>query len=137
MGGAKVVALGMDVGAIFANKEGQAYASQLQAIGMNNQDPLWQLPLWAPYRFHLDSPIADLQNKNQKTTQAGAVIAALYLNEFVRAPEGNEAAAAPPWLHIDFEAWIETAKPGRPVGGEAQAIRSVFQLIKQSIAKVP
>jgi leucyl aminopeptidase len=49
---------------------------------------------------------------------AGAVIAALFLQRFVT-PEV-------PWLHLDAYAWNDSASPGRPEGGESQAIRAAF-----------
>lgn len=131
--GARTVALGTDVGAVFANKEAEADAARLQAISMEEQDPLWQLPLWAPYMNQLDSHVADLKNINQGSAAGGSIIAALYLNEFVRAPVGSEGPA-PPWLHIDFGAWIVAAKPGRPVGGEMQGMRALFRLLEQKFA---
>jgi leucyl aminopeptidase len=35
------------------------------------------------------------------------------------------------WLHADIFAWNPTAKPGRPEGGEAQAIRAIYSLLKE------
>jgi leucyl aminopeptidase len=31
-----------------------------------------------------------------------------------------------PWLHLDLFAWNDTARPGRPVGGEAQTLRTLL-----------
>jgi leucyl aminopeptidase len=35
------------------------------------------------------------------------------------------------WLHIDLFAWNDAARPGRPVGGEAQTIRTLLAYLEQ------
>jgi leucyl aminopeptidase len=35
------------------------------------------------------------------------------------------------WLHADIFAWNPAAKPGRPEGGEAQAIRALYALLRE------
>ena len=118
--GAARVALGPDLPALFANDDGWAEAALKSA--QRESDPLWRLPLYKPYRRRLDSSVADINNVSEGS-HAGAITAALYLNEFV--------GAATPWLHIDLLAWNESARPGRPVGGEAQGMRAVYALIAQ------
>jgi leucyl aminopeptidase len=85
-------------------------------------DPLWQLPLWRPYRRMLDSKIADINNVSDGPF-AGAVTAALYLQEFV--------APTTKWMHIDTFAWNARAQPGRPEGGEALCLRALFAYIQE------
>jgi len=80
------------------------------------------MPLWRPYRRHLDSKVADINNVSEGGF-GGAITAALYLQEFV--------TATTKWIHLDMMAWNVTAKPGRPVGGEAQAMRALFALIER------
>ena len=86
---------------------------------------MWRLPLWQPYAKRLDSPVADLNNVSDGPF-AGAITAALFLQRFV--------ADATPWIHLDIYAWNPTARPGRPVGGEAMAIRALFALIAERLA---
>jgi leucyl aminopeptidase len=85
------------------------------------QDPLWRLPLHDGYDSWLDSPFADLSNVSQKP-MAGAVTAALFLRRFV--PENQ------PWVHLDVYAWNDSTRPGRPEGGEAQAARAIFTMLR-------
>jgi leucyl aminopeptidase len=33
------------------------------------------------------------------------------------------------WAHLDTYAWRDTAKPGRPKGGEALGLRTIFAVI--------
>ena len=35
-----------------------------------------------------------------------------------------------PWAHIDLMAYNTRARPGRPEGGEAQAIRGLYAMLK-------
>jgi leucyl aminopeptidase len=50
------------------------------------------------------------------------VTAALFLEDFV--PEGLD------WVHLDLFAWNDAARPGRPVGGEAQAMRTLLAYLE-------
>ena len=58
---------------------------------------------------------------------AGSITAALFLRRFV------EHAKA--YVHFDIFAWTPTAKPGRPKGGEAQALRAMFALLSERYGK--
>ena len=118
--GAARVALGPDLPALFGNREDLAQA--VVAAGRREQDPVWHMPLWAPYRAMLDSRVADMVNSSP-TKHAGAITAALYLERFV--------PHAIPWLHLDTYAWNDFDKPGRPAGGEALGLRAVFAMLQQ------
>ena len=112
--GAARVALGPDLPAMFSNDDSVAIG--LLAASKAATDPLWHMPLWAPYMEMLDSDIADTSNSGGGF--AGAVTAALFLQKFV--PDNV------PWVHLDTFAWRPTSKPGRPKGGEALGLRAVF-----------
>jgi leucyl aminopeptidase len=118
--GAARVALGPDLPALFTDDE--ALAADLQRCGAAARDPLWRLPLWAPYEEDVKSPVADLDNAPEGG-MAGAITAALFLKPF--------AAGAKSWAHVDLFAWNPKAKPGRPQGGELQAARAVFRLLEE------
>lgn len=118
--GAARVALGPDLPALFANRKDIAGALLAASEAVN--DPLWQLPLWRPYRRMLDSSIADFAN-GSGSRHAGAITAALYLERFV--PDGM------PWLHLDTYAWNDSDRPGRPRGGEAMGLRAMFAFLEQ------
>jgi len=118
--GAARVALGPDLPALFCNDD--ALAADLIRAGGAESDPLWRMPLFQPYRKMLDSKVADLNNVAD-WSYAGAIIAALYLAEFV--PAGI------PWAHLDVIAWNTSAKPGRPEGGEAMGLRALYAHIRQ------
>ena len=93
--GAARVALGPELPAMFSNDETTAAA--LLASGTAEGDPaLAPPPLWKPYRKMLDSKIADLNNAPDGGF-AGAITAALYLQEFVPAeiPPGSISTPSP------------------------------------------
>jgi leucyl aminopeptidase len=113
--GAARVALGPDLPALFANDD--SLAADLLAGGEAASDPVWRLPLWAPYEDMLSSDIADMSNSSD-LPMAGAVTAALFLKKFV--PDGL------PWAHFDTYAWRSSAKPGRPKGGDALGLRAAW-----------
>ncbi len=121
--GAARVALGPQLPALFCHD--MATARQLVDLGLRIEDPLWHLPLWAPYQSAIESQIGDIVNTG-RNTMAGATNAALFLARFV--PPKQD------WLHIDLFAWNDTARPGRPVGGEAQAVRTLLAYLEQRFA---
>jgi leucyl aminopeptidase len=121
--GAARVALGPDLPVLFSNNDGTAEA--LLRYGVEEDDPLWQLPLHKPYRRMLDSKVADINNVSE-SSYAGAITAALFLAEFID--------PAIPWVHIDMMAWNPAARPGRPEGGEAQGLRALYALIAAKAA---
>ncbi|WP_397580878.1 leucyl aminopeptidase family protein [Sphingorhabdus sp.] len=118
--GAARVALGPDLPAMFSNDE--SVANAMLAASQAASDPLWRMPLWAPYMEMLDSDIADTSNSGGAF--AGAVTAALFLQKFV--PDDV------PWVHLDTFAWRPTSKPGRPKGGEALGLRAVFRYLTET-----
>ena len=117
--GAARVALGPDLPALFSPDD--ATADRLLAAGRATFDPLWRLPLWDGYDSWLASPVADLNNVASKPF-AGAVVAALFLQRFVR--PGTK------WLHVDTYAWNDATRPARPEGGEALGLRALLELIR-------
>jgi leucyl aminopeptidase len=86
-------------------------------------DPLWRLPLWNAYDDWLKSSVADLNNVGSRPL-AGAIVAALFLQRFVK--------SGIKWIHVDLYAWNDSSRPGRPEGGEAQAMRSLFAMVESN-----
>jgi leucyl aminopeptidase len=121
--GAARSALGTDLPALFCNDD--ALAERIMQAGKAMEDPLWRMPLYAPYTKMLESPVADINNA-PNSPYAGAITAALFLERFV----GPNLA----WAHIDLMAWNLSSKPGRPEGGEAMTVRTIFRLIELHVA---
>ena len=122
--GAARVALGPDLPPLYTDDE--PLAAGLLAAAGQVRDPLWRMPLWAGYRGALDTEIADLKNDPSAWAQAGSVTAALFLQKF--------APMTGAWAHMDIFAWNPRARPGYPEGGEAQALRACYAMLKARYA---
>ena len=118
--GAARVALGPDLPALMARRD--ETANGLLAAGLAHDDAVWRLPLPEAYREYLKSDIADLMN-SPSNGYAGASVAGLFLDRFVA--EGID------WAHFDTFAWRPVAKPGRPKGGEALALRASWHYLRE------
>ena len=122
--GAARVALGPDLPPFYTDDDKLALRLAHHATAQN--DPLWRLPLWRPYNAMIETPMADLNNAGQGGF-AGSITAALFLRRFVE--------QAKCYVHFDIYGWTPTPKPGRPKGGEAQAIRALFATIAERYSK--
>ena len=118
--GAARVALGPDLPPFYTNDETLAQDVALCAVQEN--DPMWRMPLWPPYDSWLDSKVATITNAPSGGF-AGSITCALFLQRFVE--------HAKSWLHFDIFGWTPSAKPARPEGGECQAARAVYRLLSQ------
>ena len=117
--GAARVAVGPELPALFTPDD--ALAEDLARLSRTSCDPLWRLPLHAPYLSYMKSPVADLANSASKPF-AGAITAALFLKSFVQQTTA--------WAHLDLFAWNDESKPGRPRGGEATGLRALVALVE-------
>jgi leucyl aminopeptidase len=118
--GAARVALGPDLPPFYTNDE--ALAQDVARCAMEENDPLWRMPLWPAYDSWLESKVADVNNAPSGGF-AGSITCALFLQRFVE--------AAKSWLHVDIYGWTPSARPARPEGGECQAARALFSLMSQ------
>ncbi|MEN5084612.1 leucyl aminopeptidase family protein [Bosea sp. TWI1241] len=118
--GAARVALGPQLPPFYSDDDG--LAAEIARLGMAVADPVWRMPLWAPYDAMLDSKVADL-NHVSGGAFAGSITAALFLRRFV------EKAGS--YAHFDIYGWNPATRPGRPEGGECQAARLTYALAKQ------
>jgi leucyl aminopeptidase len=118
--GAARAALGPDLPPLYTQDD--TLATALLEAGAASEDPLWRMPLWAPYESMISSKIADVNNAGQGGF-AGSITAALFLQRFVK--------QAKSWAHLDIYAWAPEPRPGRPFGGTDQGIRAVYGMLKQ------
>jgi leucyl aminopeptidase len=118
--GAARVALGPELSPAYTDDD--KLADDLSRFGLQENDPVWRMPLWKPYASMLDSKIADINNVSSGAF-AGSITAALFLRRFVE--------RAKSWLHLDIYAWNPSSKSGRPEGGEAMTARALFALLKE------
>ncbi|MEQ8328139.1 MAG: leucyl aminopeptidase family protein [Parvibaculum sp.] len=118
--GAARTALGPDLPPFYTDDE--ELASEIAVSSEAMSDPLWRMPLWKPYDGWLESKIADV-NHISDGPFAGSITAALFLRRFVEKARSH--------VHFDIYGWAPKAKPGRPVGGEAQGIRALYHLLQR------
>jgi leucyl aminopeptidase len=116
--GAARVALGPELVPFYTGDE--SLAASMMQHGARERDPLWHMPLWAPYESMLDSKIADTNNVATGAF-AGSILCALFLKKFV--------SAAKMWMHFDIYAWNPSSKQARPEGGECQAARALYAML--------
>eukprot|EP00656_Telonema_subtile_P004965 TRINITY_DN12264_c0_g1_i2.p2 TRINITY_DN12264_c0_g1~~TRINITY_DN12264_c0_g1_i2.p2 ORF type:complete len:229 (+),score=45.12 TRINITY_DN12264_c0_g1_i2:1410-2096(+) len=119
--GAARSAVGPQVSAYFSNNNelAQLLDHSSAAVG----DYTWRLPLHQPYLKMLDSKVADIMSAPVSGGMAGAITAALFLEQFV-----GESTR---WLHVDTMAYTTSqfARAGQPEGGEPTPARALFELL--------
>lgn len=116
--GACVVALGGQIAGLFSNNED--LASALLQCSKETGESLWRLPLVKEYKDDIRSTIADI--KNTGSGNAGAIAAALFLQEFV----GDV-----PWAHLDIAgpAFSEKDSAYIPKGGTGFGVRTLLRYL--------
>jgi len=119
--GACVVALGEDYAGLFSNSTG--LSKRIMQSAEQAGERLWELPLAQAYRELINSPVADIKNTGGRV--AGAITAALFLQEFVSKAE---------WAHIDIAgpAFSEKGKFYNQVGASGFGVRTIVNFILSS-----
>jgi leucyl aminopeptidase len=114
-------ALGPAVSGLFANDDD--LAELLTAQGRLYGEEFWRLPLVEEYLPMLKNDTADLNNIGNNGT-AGAIIAALFLKEFVK--PGQK------WAHLDIAGTGLPSKPrkGMPPGATGVGVRTLASLAR-------
>ncbi len=118
--GACVVALGHELAGLFSNDD--ELAERLAACGRDAGEGLWRLPLAAEYREDIKSNVADI--KNVGGGSAGAITAALFLQEFV---------GEVPWAHLDIAGPAFASKEHlmHSKGGTGFGVRTLLNLLSE------
>lgn len=119
--GAIVVTFGAFCAGYFTNNEKLSQTFLKSAY--ETAEDFFRLPLIEEYRERIKSKNADLQNIANQRREAGAIIAALFLEEFV---------CKKTWLHLDVAgpAFLEEEHELYGSGGSAYGFRSLYELIK-------
>ncbi|MCU1491601.1 MAG: leucyl aminopeptidase [Acidimicrobiaceae bacterium] len=118
--GACVVALGRQVAGLFGNDDRLIEAVRRSALEAG--EPVWPLPMPTAYRRMVDSEVADLNNQGVPG-QAGALTAALILQEFVRTT---------PWVHLDIAGPARSEEDAGYFhkGGTGFGVRTLVELLE-------
>ena len=119
--GAARVALGADIQPFYDDDD--AHAAAFCSAGAAVGDAVWRMPLSTPYEGALDSAIADMNNVSEGGF-AGSIVAAIFLKRFV--------ANARHFAHFDIYGWRQSPKPLGPKGGETNAARAVFEMLRRT-----
>lgn len=113
-----VIALGADIGGLFANNDD--LARMIQGAGDSAGEEFWRLPLAETYR---DQVLVDGGVKNHPESDVGrAITAALFLERFV--PDGVA------WAHLDITgpAW---RGPASGTGATGFGVRTLLGLVQE------
>ncbi|WP_433298363.1 leucyl aminopeptidase family protein [Actinoplanes sp. CA-030573] len=119
--GSQTVALGTRTAALFSHDDELAKA--LAEAGRRAGEQMWRLPLPDDYREYLRSDIAD--RHSSPALGAGAVVAALYLRDFL----GEKADR---WAHIDMAApaWADDSEMELTKGATGWGVRTLVRYLE-------
>jgi leucyl aminopeptidase len=118
--GSIVIALGKKMAGMFTNDD--ALREEIAAAAAKSGELFWSMPLFPGYKSELESDIAD--SKNVGGRYGGAILAALFLQEFV----GKEIS----WAHLDIAgtARADSAYDDVPKGGTGAATRTLINWLE-------
>lgn len=118
--GAARVALGPDLPPFYTDDE--ALSGDISSAALQENDLVWRMPLHKGYEADVKTRISDLTNAPSGGF-AGSITAALFLKRFV-----TEKTS---WVHLDIYGWNPKERAHSPLGGEAQAIRTLFSVLQK------
>ncbi len=118
--GACVVALGDDISGLFSNND--QLAEELFESSERTDELIWRFPIHDDYKDSLKSEIADMVNSGGR--EAGAIKAALFLQEFV---------GTVPWAHLDIAGPAYLAKPKHynPTSATGHGLRLLVDFLER------
>ncbi len=120
--GAVRIALGSKMFAgFFRNNE---IESDFKKVSDLTGEYLWSLPLFKHYKKNIRSDFADLANLGTPSREAGSIMAALFLGEFI---ENNN------WVHLDIASvsFADNEYCYLPKGGSGIPVRTLVRYIQQ------
>ncbi len=118
--GAQAVALGDEVGALYASTD--ELAAAFAAASLRSGEKLWRMPLVENYESHIDSDVADMKNIG-KAGRAGSISAALLLQRFT---------GSRPWVHLDIAgpARCDATRGYLTKGATAFSARTILEFLR-------
>ena len=119
--GAAAVALGKQVGAVFASDSD--VADQILRAASRAGEEFWELPLFKGYRKSIDSNIADIKNISG-SRYGGAIVAAIFLAEY---------AGDGPWAHLDIAGPARSQETAGEFvkGASGVAVRTLMEVARR------
>lgn len=125
--GAAMVALGTRYAAVMGSDD---LVDEVLAAGKQSGELLWPMPLPGELRATINSDVADIANANPGNTAGGALLAGIFLQEFIGRTGEEEDAPRIPWAHLDIAGPAKS--PAAPYGftGKGPSAVSVRALIR-------
>ncbi len=113
---ATIAALGTEITSVMGDS---TVVGPLMRSATDRREPLWELPMWSPYKALMRSHVADLRNE-EVGEGAGAIVGGLYLKEF---------AGKAPFAHIDTggTAFLEDPPAPHQPGATGAMLRTLVQ----------
>ena len=116
-------------GSIFGNKSSiimgnnNNFVQKMIKMGIENNEKIWELPMWEEYIELTKSNIADLKNYS-KESKAGTIMAGAFLSRFI--PDKTI------WIHLDIAGVDEIVNETnmRNYGATGEIMRSVFSFLQ-------
>jgi len=117
--GSCMVALGEKIAGVFGTD--RALVRDLASAADATGEPIWELPLYPPYRSMIDSSVADIKNTGDR--YGGAIAAAFFLKAFV---------GELPWAHLDIAgpAFATSAHDLGPRGATGVPVRTLVRFVE-------
>jgi len=119
--GAAIVALGTKITAgFFKNK---IIKKKILEASRKTGEPIWELPLFEDYKEMIKNDIADLRNIGEPPREAGTIIGALFLDEFIKNKN---------WVHLDIAgpAFIKDEIFYNKKGATGVMIRTIIEFLE-------
>ena len=99
------------------------YIQKMIQAGIENNEKIWELPMWKEYIDATKSNIADIKNSSYES-KAGTIMAGAFLSHFV--PSSSH------WIHLDI-AGVDNLKKNssmRHYGASGEIMRTVFSFLQ-------
>ncbi len=125
--GAAMVALGTRYAAVMGSDD---LVDDVLTAAEQTGELLWPMPLPGELRATINSDVADIANANPGNTAGGALLAGVFLQEFVGRTGDEDDAPRIPWAHLDIAGPAKS--PAAPYGftGKGPSAVSVRALIR-------
>lgn len=125
--GAAMVALGTRYAAVMGSEE---LVDDVLAAAKESGELLWPLPLPGELRASINSDVADIANANPGNTAGGALLAGVFLQEFVGRVGEEDDAPRIPWAHLDIAGPAKSPPAAYGFTGKGPSAVSVRALVR-------
>jgi len=118
--GAAIIALGTKIATVYFRDE--KYKQKMFDASKKSGEAIWELPLFEDYKENLKADIADVANLGTPSRQAGSIMGALFLSEFIENQQ---------WIHFDLAgtAFFDKEWNYNPKGGTGFILRTIVEFL--------